>query len=269
MNITDLSTEKPIVTDGHSSKGNQSKWRIGNLWYKADHMGYEGLSEVIVSRMLLKITGIREYVKYEPVMIKYGDKTTAGCVSRSFLMENEELIPFERLYRSYTGKGLAGTLSGISGVSEKIAYTADFISDITGLHDAGRYIADILELDAFFLNEDRHTNNLAVIRNSENHTYRFAPVFDNGLALLSDMNDYPLDKEIGECTAKIEAKPFSRDFEEQADAAVRLYGRNFNFSFTKAFVNECIRDLNEYYPEEVLLRIEKVLAAQMRKYAMI
>ena len=36
---------KPVkmITDS-SSKGNQPKWLTDGLWYKADHMGYEGLS---------------------------------------------------------------------------------------------------------------------------------------------------------------------------------------------------------------------------------
>ena len=37
----------------------------------------------------------------------------------------------------------------------------------TGLTGTGPYLTTVLELDCFFLNEDRHTNNLAVIRNEE------------------------------------------------------------------------------------------------------
>ncbi|MCD8121758.1 MAG: hypothetical protein LUE65_05885 [Clostridiales bacterium] len=41
-----------IETASHSSKGNQLKWMIHDNWYKADYMGYESLSEVIVSSLL-------------------------------------------------------------------------------------------------------------------------------------------------------------------------------------------------------------------------
>ena len=41
-----------IDTKSASSKGNQQKWLVNDLWYKADHMGYEGLCEVIVSELL-------------------------------------------------------------------------------------------------------------------------------------------------------------------------------------------------------------------------
>ena len=43
-----------IDTKSASSKGNQQKWLVNDLWYKADHMGYEGLCEVIVSELLKK-----------------------------------------------------------------------------------------------------------------------------------------------------------------------------------------------------------------------
>ena len=36
-----------------SSKGNQLKWKKGNIWYKADYLGYEGLSEFLCAKMLV------------------------------------------------------------------------------------------------------------------------------------------------------------------------------------------------------------------------
>lgn len=37
--------EKNITTDGRqSSKGNQLKWYVEGIWYKADYTGYEGLA---------------------------------------------------------------------------------------------------------------------------------------------------------------------------------------------------------------------------------
>lgn len=36
-----------VTTERHSSKGNQLKWKDGEIWYKADYTGYEGLSEYI------------------------------------------------------------------------------------------------------------------------------------------------------------------------------------------------------------------------------
>ena len=48
INRIDLSNESLIDTKATSSKGNQLKWLVGGKWYKAAHMGYEGLCEVVI-----------------------------------------------------------------------------------------------------------------------------------------------------------------------------------------------------------------------------
>lgn len=48
-------------TAGHSSKGNQLKWKDGDFWYKADYMGYEGLAEVVVAAAL-KESNCRDFL---------------------------------------------------------------------------------------------------------------------------------------------------------------------------------------------------------------
>ena len=35
-----------------SSKGNQLKFRRGDIWYKTDYLGYEGLVEYVISKLL-------------------------------------------------------------------------------------------------------------------------------------------------------------------------------------------------------------------------
>ena len=44
-----LDHQLPVKKTDHTSKGDQLKWKIGNIWYKSDYMGYEGLSETLVS----------------------------------------------------------------------------------------------------------------------------------------------------------------------------------------------------------------------------
>ena len=68
----DLTQYEKEPIRGHTSKGDQPKWHVGDDWYKADHMGYEALSEVIVSWMLEHST-IDDFVAYAPVMIQSSD----------------------------------------------------------------------------------------------------------------------------------------------------------------------------------------------------
>lgn len=256
----------PIETAQHSSKGNQLKWKCGEYWYKADHMGYEGLSEVVISS-LLTYSEAEYYVQYEPVLIQYKGKDYIGCKSVNFLQEDEELVTIEHLFRQYTGKSLSKEMGKIVGVKNRILYMVEHVTEYTGLQNFGRHIQMLLAFDAFFLNEDRHTNNIAVIYKPEEERYRIAPVFDNGLALFSDTaTDFPMSKAVEECIETVEAKPFSRNFEEQLDAAEELYGCNVMLRFGKKEVEDILTKCAEYYQEDVIGRVRTVLHAQMRKY---
>lgn len=259
----DAIAKEPI--QGHTSKGDQPKWHLGERWYKADHMGYEALAEVLISR-LLKRSNVTSLVEYAPALIQYQGKEVPGCVSRSFRGKVEMLVPFERLHRAYRGQGLAAALGGMTDPSERIRYTVDFVEQTTGLTDVGAYLTLLLELDSFFLNEDRHTNNLAVIRNEKTKEFRLCPIFDNGLALLSDLNDYPLDKDVYDCIRRVRAKPFDLDFDAQVEAAEELYGMQLKFSFTKKEVSKELEFVKELYDERIYRRVERVLLEQMRKW---
>ena len=52
MNNKVINTKPMKMITDSSSKGNQPKWLADGLWYKADHMGYEGLSEIVISKLL-------------------------------------------------------------------------------------------------------------------------------------------------------------------------------------------------------------------------
>jgi hypothetical protein len=265
MRIIDLSKVNMEPSQGHTSKGNQPKWQLDGEWYKADYMGYEALAEVLISKLLEK-SNVSDFVKYEPVQIVNEGKTLNGCKSQNFRGKDEMLIPFERMHRAYHGKGLAKELTHMETDTEKIQYTVNFIEEVTGLEAVGAYITTLLEVDCFFLNEDRHTNNLAVIRNENTGVYRLCPIFDNGLSILSDLNDYPLETDIYTSISRIKAKPFNTDFDEQVSAAEQLYGTQTRFSFTKQDVTNELTKLSDAYGDEILNRTERIIFEQMRKY---
>ena len=258
---------RSVITEplqGHTSKGDQPKWQQSGIWYKADHMGYEALSEIVISR-LLEQSNVRDFVRYTPVKIRTASNTVLGCASENFKEPKEMLIPLERLHRAYYGQGLAARIASME-TTEQIAYTAAFVKSVTGLKNVGEYLTMILELDAFFLNEDRHTNNLAVLRDEQTNAFRLCPLFDHGLSLLSDLNDYPMQAEVFSCISRVRAKPFSEDFDEQMSAAESLYGQQLHFSFGRRNLTDTVFALSGVYPEEILRRVETVLLEQFRKY---
>jgi len=71
-----------------SSKGNQLKWEKNGIWYKADYTGYEGLSEYVISNLLIKSSlKSSEFVVYEQEQIKYGSQIYGGVASQDFLFK--------------------------------------------------------------------------------------------------------------------------------------------------------------------------------------
>lgn len=260
--LNDLNDEDMIWQEEHLS---HSKY-VYLTGYKADHMGYEALAEVIVLRLLAH-SNAADLVTYDPVLLHYDDKDVAGCISRDFMRKGEMLIPFERLHRAYEGRGLAQALAAFDPPKDRIVYTVDFIERVTNLTDVGKYLTAILELDCLTLNEDRHTNDLAVLRYEETKEFRLCPIFDNGLSLLSDLNDYPLTDDLYTCIERVKAKPFDRDHAEQMAAAEELYGSQLTFHITRDELKNEFERSSELYDPEVLQRAEYVLLEQKRKYS--
>lgn len=266
MERVELTEDLRYETMGHSSKGNQLKWCHNGKWYKADYMGYEGLAEVLISRLLEK-SNIKNFVHYEMAEIFYKNCFYKGCYSENFLLENEYLITLERLFRQYTGMNLTQELAKRRDITAKIRYLVDNVCEITKLQDFGTYLTILLEMDAMFCNEDRHMNNIAVILNDCTGEFRLCPYFDNGLALFADTRtDFGLDKSVMECLERIEAKPFSRNFDEQMEAAEELYGVHLELKVTKKDIRELLETFEGIYDSVILERVEEFLRRQIRRY---
>ena len=253
MNIIDFNEAGLPPLYNRTSKGDQPKWFFRGNWYKADSLGYEGLSEVVVSR-LLRQTGDLEAATYEPVCIRYNGREYMGCVSPDFKARDEELVPLERMHLAFRGTSLAK--------ARCIRYAVNLVEAVTGLRDAGRTLTAWLEADAFFLNEDRHTNNIAFLRNPEKNSWRFCPIYDNGLSLLSDLGDYPPDEKLSALKKKVRAKPFATHFAAQVSAAERLFGKQLCLGFGDAEIEAALSGLPEYYDEKILIRVGNLIRTQ-------
>lgn len=137
---------------------------------------------------------------------------------------------------------------------------------ITGLRGFGVYMSKLLALDAFFLNADRHTHNIAVLMDGMGD-FRYCPVFDNGAALLSDTTmDYPLNVDVNRLIGNVKPSAYFTDFTEQLDIAEQLYGQNVRFSFRYEDVHALL-EKEAYYPNEVKERVAQVIMEQRRKYS--
>lgn len=258
--------ENQLATQSRqSSKGNQLKWTDGNVWYKADYTGYEGLSEYVISHLLQKtsLTG-EEFVLYDFEEIKYNAQVFQGCKSKKFLQGDWQIITLERLFQSFMGVGLHKCIYSIQEPEERLKFIVEQTERITGLQDFGTYISKLLTVDTFFLNEDRHTHNIAVLMNGKGE-YAYCPIFDNGAGLLADTTmDYPLSGDVYALEAKAKSKTFCSDFDEQLEVVEKLYGQHISFFFTKQDIAEIIDKAP--YSDEIKNRVETIILDRMRKY---
>ncbi len=262
-----LSQEDLKIENRHSSKGNQMKWLKSGKWYKADYTGYEGMAEYMVSH-LLKYSNLDEktFILYETEEIQYSNAKYRGCSSENFLQSGWQLVTLERLFQNFYGESLYRSIYHISELENRIRFLVEQTERITGLTGFGQYLSKLLTVDALFLNEDRHTHNIAVLQD-ENDKYHLCPIFDNGGALLSDITmDYPLGFDIYDLIDQAKSKTFCRNFEEQLEAVEKLYGQSLKFYYGRKEIEELI-NTDVYYSEEIKKRVENILLEQRRKYA--
>lgn len=198
-----------------SSKGDQSKWRVGDKWVKQNTRGYEGQAEVLAS-LILSHSTLQEtdYVQYYPCeIILPSGETSFGCYSYDFRGTLQE-VTLERLFEAnFTSTDPILNDKSLS-TSEKFEQILQQVHVFTGL-DVRMQIGQLLAFDALILNEDRHTNNILFLYNPIEKTWQLAPIFDNGLSLLSDEKDYTLGKPLTILKRKVKAKPFNSSFSKQ------------------------------------------------------
>lgn len=94
---------------------------------------------------------------------------------------------------------------------------AEKTAGLTGLEQFPEYLTLIFEVDAFFLNDDRHLNNIAFIE--ENGKYSYCPIFDNSAALLSNTQLSQMDIEPEALISAVTARPLVTTFTRQMRSA--------------------------------------------------
>ena len=223
MGIKLVSNEKIAET---SSKGNQEKWRENGRWYKLDQFGYEALAETLIS-ILLERSNIEKdtpftFVRYQMERLNVHGHERTGCSSTNFCVEEQAIITLSHLFRQYYGTPLVELLSRQSSDKKRIAYLADATTELTGLDCFPQYLTLMFEVDALFLNDDRHLNNIAVIERGGKFDY--CPIFDQGAGLLSNTQLLPMDIAPKALIASQKARPFNTTFNRQAGTARALYG---------------------------------------------
>ena len=166
---------KPTSRLGYQTKFTSPN---GGYWYKEDLRGGEALAEVLISTFLRSCNYMtsKDFVPYNFKYTSVDSFDLRTCVSPNFLQEGEQFISFKDLL----------TMTSFSEVNlVDFDPKLDFIDSVFQQTVGQSFIEELLRmltLDVMFRNIDRHLSNFGIIL-APNRSVRFAPIFDNGLAL--------------------------------------------------------------------------------------
>lgn len=249
MTVKFVTDEKVAET---SSKGNQEKWLDGNRWYKLDQFGYEALSETLISSLLersnIETDTPFSFTRYRMERINVHGRERTGCSSENFLPPQSSIITLSHLFKKHLDGSLKETLDRLNSDKRRIAYLAKATAEITGLNEFPQYLTLLFEVDALFLNDDRHLNNIAVIENGGKYDY--CPIFDNGAGLLSNTQILRMDIAPGSLISSVRARPFNTTFNRQIISAREFYGAQLDMpKLRREEILEDLEPLLQYYSE--------------------
>lgn len=163
-----------------STQGYQPKYTSpnGGYWYKEDFKGGEALAEVLVSTFLrsCKYLTFEDFVLYDFKYTSVNSFDLSTCVSPNFLQKGVQFISFKDLLSQ-----VSPLTEKLVGFDSKLDYIDSVFQQTVG-QSFREELLRLLTLDVMFRNTDRHLSNFGIIL-APNGSIRFAPIFDNGLAL--------------------------------------------------------------------------------------
>ena len=265
-------TNDRVVTS--TSLGNQEKWFDAekNLWYKVDNGHFEALAEAMASEVLRSFTNAADLPGISIAHYWVDTADVHGLpqvlsVSENFKAGNESLITANTILRNSLGRGYIQEFNDRNSLKERIVFLVDSVEAATGFSGFGAYFTTLLELDALFLNQDRHLNNIALL-----HTdfgCKPCPIFDCGASFLLDFNLYRPDIETRAFLSKAQCLPFKSSFTRTVHTAQSLYGKQLEVDFARSDIEPLLDAYLDYYPKQFryLLkeRVLTVLLAQKKK----
>lgn len=269
MAIKLFSDEKIAVT---SSKGNQEKWQDGQRWYKVDQFGYEALAETVVSTFLeqsnIEADTPFTFTRYRMERLNVHGRDRTGCSSENFLQPGQSIMTLDYLLSRMLVRPLGEVLANISSDRKRLTFLAEYTAECTGLREFPHYMTLLFEVDALFLNDDRHLNNIAVLE--KEGKYSFCPIFDNGAGLLSNIQLSPMDIAPPALIRAIKARPFNTTFNRQVIAARKQYGPQLRMpKMTAQNIRAVLKPLLEYYPARdrdfIAKRVEETILFRQRQ----
>ena len=182
-------------------------------------------------------TGVMERlgIPHVPYTVAW-NKGAPYSICEDFADESRELVPAWRIIQMQKKPNNISVYQHFVNCCEAI-----------GVRDAVPFLDRMIVLDYLIANEDRHLNNIAVLRRGEEFDY--CPLFDFGAALLSNTRDYPLDIEPRAHLRLLRALPLETTFGRQVQAARAVYGPQLEWDFTVGDIAAALVKPLEFYAE--------------------
>ncbi|MDR1643826.1 MAG: HipA domain-containing protein [Clostridiales bacterium] len=202
-----------------TSKGYASKFIVDGCWYKINCGAFNSHAEAACS-LLLELSNIEEYVKYELCMVNGEFATKSSDWTNSSLFQ-----PLDCLYRLSSDCNSLHVLSYSVHGSALMDLVIRFATRDLEITDFADKLSLLLQFDAFVLNEDRHFGNIGFI--NENGIWRMSPFYDFDCALLSCCEDLS-DDYLAQYLKKKPSLPFCPTHEEQLALALSISDKRLN-----------------------------------------
>lgn len=142
------------------SIGTQTCRQVGNRYYKLDTRGYESIAEVVADELLNCIKGL-EHVPYYLERVKVNGVIKDACYSESIISNSETLISIYDLLDDEDGYFWYSY--GEKSPDERVRMIVEGILKSTGISSLSM-LSNIVKFDYIIRNEDRHFNNISVIK---------------------------------------------------------------------------------------------------------
>ena len=148
--------------------GKKVYYKVSYFDPQNDLFGYESINEIIANRLMeqLGYNCLKYFIVNGKIVVNSKEFITPLVYSYDFKGPNDSKITFENFYE----------LNKIDNES---------ILDFARRYGFDSELYHMIIVDYLIVNRDRHGANLEVIYNSKTKQYRIAPLFDQGLSLVS------------------------------------------------------------------------------------
>lgn len=192
----------------------------------------EPISEVIASEIISKFNIDCAKNKLSKITLPNIKEEVLVSISEDFVKDNEEMMSIRAILGNVSRENLYNTVTSL----------------IPNLKvDIDRMIV----MDFLINNIDRHLRNFSII-NQEGKKVKFAPLYDHGLSLYADIQDFELEQDDKETWEMIdECKPFAESHYKQLE----LIGE---VNLPKVPLKEILDIVDKYNEYLSLYRVESI-----------